>query len=131
MRNFILGAAIAALLSTSAMAGKEVATSQLPTMKPLDLSISLETDSYYNTETENMTSETGVVLGYESFTLGITPTITDASNEWDVSDIKLDLAYEWKITDDIAITPYGELHYDSDLEAGDKVIGLKTSIKLY
>ena len=109
----------------------DVKTSQLPTMKPIDLSISLESDSYYNTTTEDMTSEMGVILGMESFTLGITPTITDKSNEWDMSNIEFSLAYDWKITDEISVSPYGKLNYDSDLDAGDRVIGLKTTIKLY
>ena len=55
MRKLMIGAAIAALVSTSAIAG------EVPTKKPIDLSISIESDSYYNSTTENITSETGVV----------------------------------------------------------------------
>ena len=128
MRKLMIGAALAALISNTGIAG-EVSKSQLPTMKPLDLSISIESDLYYNSTTENITSETGVVVNYESFSFGITPTTT--SDDFKMTDLELALQYDWKLTDKISVSPYAELHYDDDFDAGDKILGLKTSIKLY
>ena len=98
MRKLMIGAAIAALVSTSAIAG------EVPTKKPIDLSISIESDSYYNSTTENITSETGVVVNYESFSFGITPTTT--SDDFKMTDLELALQYDWKLTDKISVSPY-------------------------
>ena len=114
MRKLMIGAAIAALVSTSAIAG------EVPTKKPIDLSISIESDSYYNSTTENITSETGVVVNYESFSFGITPTTT--TDDFKMTDLELALQYDWKLTDKISVSPYAELHYDDDFDAGDKIL---------
>ena len=96
--------------------------------KPIDLDISIESDSYYNSTNENITSETGLIFGYQDFTFDITPTITSDDM---LTDLKLGLAYSWQLFDDVTISPYTEAHWDSDFTSGDKVIGIKTTIKLY
>ena len=48
-----------------------------------------------------------------------------------LTDLKLGLAYSWQLYDGITITPYSELHYNDDFSEGDKVIGIKTIVKLY
>jgi len=97
-------------------------------VKPIDLDISIESDFYYNSTNENITSETGLIFGYQDFTFDITPTITSDDM---LTDLKLGLAYSWQLFDDVTISPYTEAHWDSDFTSGDKVIGLKTTIKLY
>ena len=92
------------------------------------LDISLESDSYYNTGSENLTSETGLVFGFREFTFDITPTVT---NDDMLTDLKFGLQYDWKLTDNIVIAPYSEVHYDDNFGAGDRVIGLRTIIKLF
>ena len=92
------------------------------------LEISLDSDTYYNSTSENITSETGLVVGFQDFAFDITPTST---NEDLLTDLKLGLSYSWELTDDITIIPYTEAHWDSDFDSGDKVIGFKTTIKLF
>ena len=92
------------------------------------LEISLESDSYYNSGTENFTTETGLVFGFNDFTFDITPTMTSDDM---LTDLKFGLQYDWKLTDNIVIGPYSEIHYDDDFVSGDRVIGLRTTIKLY
>ena len=92
------------------------------------LEISLESDSYYNSGTENFTTETGLVFGFSDFTFDITPTMTSDDM---LTDLKFGLQYDWKLTDNIVIGPYSEIHYDDDFVSGDRVIGLRTTIKLY
>ena len=92
------------------------------------LDISLKSDSYYNTGSENLTSETGLVFGFRDFTFNFTPTVT--SDEM-LTDLQFGLQYDWKLTDNIVIAPYSEVHYDDDFGAGDRVIGIKTIIKLF
>ena len=98
-------------------------------VKPIDLDISIQTDSFYNSTNENITSETGVVFDYRDFTFDITPTVT--TDDMSMTDLKLGLAYSWQLYDGITITPYSELHYNDDFSEGDKVIGIKTIVKLY
>ena len=92
------------------------------------LEISLESDSYYNSTNDNITSETGLVFGFQDFTFDFTPTVTSDDM---LTDLKLGLAYSWQLYDGITITPYSELHYNDDFSEGDKVIGIKTIVKLY
>ena len=92
------------------------------------LDISIKSDSYYNTGSENLTSETGLVFGFRDFTFNFTPTVT--SDEM-LTDLQFGLQYDWKLTDNIVIAPYSEVHYDDDFGAGDRVIGIKTIIKLF
>ena len=92
------------------------------------LEISLDSDSYYNSGTENFTTETGLVFGFNDFTFDITPTMTSDDM---LTDLKFGLQYNWQLTDDIVIGPYSEIHYDDDFVSGDRVIGLRTTIKLY
>ena len=92
------------------------------------LEISLDSDTYYNSTNENITSETGLVIGFQDFTFDITPT---ATNDDILTDLRLGLSYNWQLTDDIVISPYSEAHWDSDLASSDKVFGIKTTIKLY
>ena len=92
------------------------------------LDISIKSDSYYNTGSENLTSETGLVFGFRDFTFNFTPTVT--SDEM-LTDLQFGLQYDWKLTNNIVIAPYSEVHYDDDFGAGDRVIGIKTIIKLF
>ena len=92
------------------------------------LDISIKSDSYYNTGSENLTSETGLVFGFRDFTFDFTPTVTSDDM---LTDLKFGFRYDWKLFDDITISPYSELHYDDDFGEGDKVIGIKTTIKLF
>jgi hypothetical protein len=94
----------------------------------IDLDISIKSDTYYSSTNENMTSETGFVFGFRDFTFDLTPTVTSDDM---LTDLKFGFRYDWKLFDDITIVPYGELHYNDDFSGGDKVIGLKTIIKLY
>lgn len=97
-------------------------------VKPIDLDISIKSDSYYNSTNDNITSETGLVFGFQDFTFDFTPTVTSDDM---LTDLKLGLAYSWQLYDGITITPYSELHYNDDFSEGDKVIGIKTIVKLY
>ena len=92
------------------------------------LEISLDSDTYYNSTNENITSETGLVIGFQDFTFDITPT---ATNDDILTDLRLGLSYNWQLTDDIVISPYSEAHWDSDLASSDKVFGIKTTIRLF
>ena len=92
------------------------------------LEISLDSDTYFNSTDENITSETGLVMGIQDFTFDITPTST---NDDILTDLKLGLSYNWQLTDDIVLIPYSEVHWDSDLDSGDKVFGIKTNIRLF
>ena len=97
-------------------------------VKPIDLDISIKSDSYYNSTNDNITSETGLVFGFQDFTFDFTPTLTSDDM---LTDLKLGLAYSWELYDGVTITPYSELHYNDDFSEGDKVIGIKTIVKLY
>ena len=92
------------------------------------LEISLDSDTYFNSTDENITSETGLVLGFQDFTFDITPTST---NDDVLTDLRLGLSYNWQLTDNILLAPYSEAHWDSDFVSSDKVIGIKTTIKLF
>ena len=92
------------------------------------LEISLASDTYFNSTNENITSETGLVLGFQDFTFDITPTST---NDDVLTDLRLGLSYNWQLTDNILLTPYSEAHWDSDFVSSDKVLGIKTTIKLF
>ena len=93
------------------------------------LEISLESDSYYNSTNDNITSETGIVFDFRDFTFDVTPTVT--SDDMSMTDVKLGLAYSWQYNDNISLVPYTEKYWDDDFDSGDTVIGLKTIIKLY
>jgi uncharacterized membrane protein YfhO len=97
-------------------------------VKPIDLDISIKSDSYYNSTNENITSKTGFVVELQDFTFDITPTVTSDDT---LTDMKFGFQYAWEISDNIIIAPYSELHYDDNFSEGDKVIGIKTIIKLY
>lgn len=92
------------------------------------LEISLDSDTYFNSTDENITSETGLVLGFQDFTFDITPTST---NDDVLTDLRLGLSYNWQLTDDVVLTPYSEAHWDSDFVSSDKVFGIKTTIRLF
>ena len=92
------------------------------------LEISLASDTYFNSTNENITSETGLVLGFQDFTFDITPTST---NDDVLTDLRLGLSYNWQLTDNILLAPYSEAHWDSDFVSSDKVFGIKTTIKLF
>ena len=92
------------------------------------LEISLDSDTYFNSTDENITSETGLVMGFQDFTFDITPTMT---NEDMMTDLRLGLSYNWQLTDDVVLTPYSEAHWDSDFVSSDKVFGIKTTIRLF
>ena len=92
------------------------------------LEISLASDTYFNSTNENITSETGLVLGFQDFTFDITPTST---NDNVLTDLRLGLSYNWQLTDNILLAPYSEAHWDSDFVSSDKVFGIKTTIKLF
>jgi hypothetical protein len=113
----------------AARGGVSAADNKVESYSLLDsLDISLESDSYYNTGVENLTTETGLVFGFRDFTFDITPTVTSDDM---LTDLKFGLQYDWKLTDNIVIAPYSEVHYDDDFGAGDRVIGIKTTIKLF
>ena len=112
-----------------AFGGVAVADNKVESFSLLDsLEISLDSDTYYNSTNENITSETGLVLGFQDFTFDITPTST---NDDVLTDLRLGLSYNWQLTDDIIITPYSEAHWDSDFVSSDKVFGIKTTIRLF
>ena len=92
------------------------------------LEISLASDTYFNSTNENITSDTGLVLGFQDFTFDITPTST---NDDVLTDLRLGLSYNWQLTDNILLAPYSEAHWDSDFVSSDKVFGIKTTIKLF
>ena len=98
-------------------------------VKPIDLDISIKSDSYYNSTNENITSETGLVFGFRDFIFDVTPSVT--TDNMSMTDLKLGLAYSWQFNDNISLVPYTEKYWDDDFDSGDTVIGLKTIIKLY
>ena len=90
-----------------------------PAMAAGPIALNLSTDTAYNLDTE-------VVTTVLNLSAGITPTVN--LNDQEITNIKLDVSYGFSINDTISVTPYAEANWDTDGNAGDQIIGIKTSL---
>ena len=119
MKKLIIGTALAACISTAAMAQDKAV---LPATSKIDMSF--VTDTEHNVTKETTTTEFGVVAGLKGFDLSVLPNISWDDEE--ISNIELGAGYTFDVGDSFGITPYGEVNFDNDLNTGDKIIGVKT-----
>ncbi len=113
MNKVITLAAAGIIMATSAMAARPIA-------------LNLSTDTSYNLDTEVVTTEVGITGTVLNLSAGITPTVN--LNDQEITNIKLDVSYGFSINDTISVTPYAEANWDTDGNAGDQIIGIKTSL---
>ena len=138
MSKLIIGVAVATVVATcatylsSAAMAAEVVKEILPKVS-MSLVTDTEytdteyTDTEYNVTDENTATEFGVVAGIKGLTLSLLPTYNwDAT---DISNIEFGAGYTFDVSNSLVVTPYGQLNTDSDLNRGDKIIGLKTNLK--
>ena len=104
MKKLIIGTALAACISASAMAQDKAV---LPVSPKIDMSF--VTDTEHNVTKETTTTEFGVVAGLKGFDLSVLPTISWDDEE--ISNIE---------------SPYGEINFNKKFESGDRLIGVKT-----
>ena len=91
------------------------------------IDMSFVTDTEYNVTKETTSTEFGVVAGYEGIDLSVKPSFSWDDKE--ISNVEFSAGYTFDVTKSFAITPYGEINTDSDLDMGDKLIGIKTQYK--
>jgi hypothetical protein len=119
MKIFLMAATIAGLMTGAAFAEDAVK------VNPLSLiDTSIVTDTSYNNDTEQFATEFGAIVGFRNLEMSLLPTYN-----WDtekVTDIEIAASYTIDVMNNISITPYGELHYDDDLERGEEIVGVKT-----
>ena len=108
---------------TLAAAGIIMAT---PAMAAGPIALNLSTDTSYNLDTEVVTTEVGITGTVLNLSAGITPTVN--LNDQEITNIKLEVSYGYSITETISVTPYAEANWDTDGNAGDQIIGIKTSL---
>ena len=115
MKKIVLGIALAVGFSTAAYA------------KDIKPEFAFVSDTEYNVTQETTNTEFGVTAGIKGLDLSLLP-----NWNWDdqeISNIEVSAGYTFDVTDRISVTPYGELNFDNDLEAGDRIIGVKTKMK--
>ena len=119
MKVFLLVATIASLMTGAAFA------QDAEKVKPLGLiDMSIVTDTSYNNDTEQTATEFGAIVGFQKIELSLLPTYNWETKE--ITDIEISASYTINVMDNISVTPYGELHYDDDLERGTEIVGVKT-----
>jgi|TARA_R110000744_G_scaffold95887_4_gene185186 hypothetical protein len=89
--------------------------------------LTVHQDTYRNMTQETTVTEFAAKVDYSGVVLGVLPTLDWETEE--ISDVELALSYTYPVTDQINIIPYGELHYDKDLERGDRFLGFKTTFR--
>jgi|TARA_R110000822_G_scaffold78493_2_gene188042 hypothetical protein len=97
-----------------------------PAMAAGPIALNLSTDTAYNLDTEVVTTDVGITGTAMNLSAGVTPTIN--LNDQEITNIKLDVSYGFSINDTISVTPYAEANWDTDGNAGDQIIGIKTSL---
>ena len=122
MKKLIIGTALAACISTAAMAQDKAV---LPALPKIDMSF--VTDTEHNVTKETTATEFGVVAGLKGFGLSVLPNFSWDTEE--ISNIEFAARYTFDITDSFGITPYGELNFNKEFDSGDRVIGMKTKYK--
>ena len=119
MKVFLLVATIASLMTGAAFA------QDAEKVKPLGLiDMSIVTDTSYNNDTEQTATEFGAIVGFQKIEMSLLPTYNWETKE--ITDIEISASYTINVMDNISVTPYGELHYDDDLERGAEIVGVKT-----
>ncbi len=119
MKVFLLVATIASLMTGAAFA-KDVEK-----VNPLSLiDMSIVSDTSYNNDTEQTATEFGAIVGFQKIEMSLLPTYNWETKE--ITDIEISASYTINVMDNISVTPYGELHYDNDLERGAEIVGVKT-----
>lgn len=117
--------ALAAALSFSTVAYAE---GQAPVSVMDQVNIDVVTDTEYNITSETTNTEFGIEAGMKGFTLSAKPNYDwDAS---DISNIEFGVKYDFKATDKITLTPYGEYNVDKDFNEVSKIVGVKTKFSL-
>ena len=119
MKVFLLVATIASLMTGAAFA-KDVEK-----VNPLSLiDMSIVSDTSYNNDTEQTATEFGAIVGFQKIEMSLLPTYNWETKE--ITNIEISASYTINVMDNISVTPYGELHYDDDLERGAEIVGVKT-----
>ena len=119
MKVFLLVATIASLMTGAAFA------QDAEKVKPLGLiDMSIVSDTSYNNDTEQTATEFGAIVGFQKIEMSLLPTYNWETKE--ITDIEISASYTINVMDNISVTPYGELHYDDDLERGAEIVGVKT-----
>ena len=119
MKVFLLVASIASLMTGAAFA------QDAEKVNPLSLiDTSIVTDTSYNNDTEQTATEFGAIVGFQKIEMSLLPRYNWETKE--ITDIEISASYTINVMDNISVTPYGELHYDDDLERGAEIVGVKT-----
>ena len=119
MKVFLLVATIASLMTGAAFA-KDVEK-----VNPLSLiDMTIVSDTSYNNDTEQTATEFGAIVGFQKIEMSLLPTYNWETKE--ITNIEISASYTINVMDNISVTPYGELHYDDDLERGAEIVGVKT-----
>lgn len=122
MKKLIIGIALAASISTVAMAGDKAV---LPAVSNIDMSF--VTDTERNTTKETTTTEFGIVAGIKGFDLSVKPSFSWDDSE--ISNVEFYGGYTFDVNESFGITPYGEVNFNNDFETADKIVGVKTEYK--
>ncbi len=115
MKKIVLGIALAVGFSTAAYA------------KDIKPEFAFVSDTEYNVTQETTNTEFGVTAGIKGLDLSLLPNWN--WDEQEISNIEVSAGYTFDVTNRISVTPYGELNFDNELEAGDRIIGVKTKMK--
>ena len=119
MKVFLLVATIASLMTGAVFA------QDAEKVKPLGfIDTSIVSDTSYNNDTEQTVTEFGAIVGFQKIEMSLLPTYNWETKE--ITDIEISASYTINVMDNISVTPYGELHYDNDLERGAEIVGVKT-----
>ena len=124
MKALIIGAALALSISTVAMAEEKAENKSLvPNLSAVDFTFS--TDTEYNVTNETVFTDFGVTAEMKGIDLSLTPQLS-----WDdqnISNVEFAAGYTFNVNDSFGIRPYGEFNLDKDFNAGDKIVGVKTT----
>jgi hypothetical protein len=119
MKVFLLVASIASLMTGAAFA------QDAEKVNPLSLiDTSIVTDTSYNNDTEQTVTEFGAIVGFQNIKMSLLPAYNWETKK--ITDIEIAASYTINVMNNISVTPYGELHYDDDLERGAEIVGVKT-----
>lgn len=124
MSKILIAVAVATLISTAA-----VAEEAAPKVNPLSVvDVTLGTDYSYNLDAE--TAEIEFSAGAEAFNIfaGVAPTY-DITNS-NLNNIEFSAGYNFALTDNTTLTPYGEYNVDKDFNGVSKIVGFKAGLKL-
>lgn len=124
MSKILIAAAAAALISTAA-----VAEEAAPKANPLGgIDFTLGADYSYNIDSENAQIELSAGAEVMNIFAGVAPTYDITGSNLD--NIEFSAGYNFALTDNATITPYGEYNVDKDFSEVSKVVGVKAELKL-